>query len=252
MERPKGAKRLEVVTSPPKGSKVLPKNVGQLSLVYDEETGRTTKRPRRDSIDRAQVMADSGTRLLRKVARLVKNLGEDMKGPAQLIRENANTKKEIKEKAARMASDISQLNTEEVRRVLEEATIEEGQQEEGKSHVREEAIGILEAKMEKILAAVGRIESGQNAHAAPARGPDTATSGDVQAGKNKMAKKITEGTKTATKSMAEAVKEGSGRNEDWTVVENRRSTTKKTRTIRPRAERVMVETEGSTYADTLR
>lgn len=123
--------RMTTVLSPEKYEQIGPtsatgtpvaKNVGYLDLTWDHEERRSAKRRRGDSpvtqkeneqlTEHRKMQAKLKTRLLK--------LEKEAQKFQQLIRDNTNTKKEIKEQSEKIRSTTSQIMTRELQAVLDE------------------------------------------------------------------------------------------------------------------------------------
>ncbi|KAK4873768.1 hypothetical protein RN001_013128 [Aquatica leii] len=117
----KVTRKLSIVTSPLQQENT-PRNMGLLDLTWDEEEGRSVKKRRRNETEETPARQDDVSLPLKLAARFRKTLKEMDKEIgilSQYVRENTNTKKEIKSCARSLKSLNSALNTDEMKELLQ-------------------------------------------------------------------------------------------------------------------------------------
>jgi hypothetical protein len=119
--------RLSVQISPPKGTstpaegKPSPGNLSLLEYKWDHEEHRSVKKRRLEETsleDEIVEVEKARTLLVRKYKQLVTRLGKETKALCQIVRENQNTNRKIKEVSNKLESTVSQMTTEEMQELL--------------------------------------------------------------------------------------------------------------------------------------
>jgi hypothetical protein len=133
--------RLSVQISPPKETstpaarKPSPGNMSILEYKWDHDKHRTVKKRRLEetSLEKELVEVEKArTLLVRKYKQLLPRLGILPKALCQIVRENHNTNRKIKEVSNKLESTVSQMTTEEMQELLHML----GQGEKGKRHLK--------------------------------------------------------------------------------------------------------------------
>lgn len=105
---------LTLISSPPKTGEEAAKHVGLVDLYWDDTSGRSVKRSRRDSLPEEPMSRDAETLKRNKIREIVQKIDKESRTLSKLVTDNPNTKKEIKESVKALRSLASQINTNEM------------------------------------------------------------------------------------------------------------------------------------------
>lgn len=143
---------LTLVNSPPREGEEAATNVGTVDLRWDDDAGRSIKRARRDSSPGTMELTtvrDATSRKKAKYREIVYKLEAESRALIKLVRDNPNTKKEIKEVARTIRSLMSQATTAEMQAMVgtgNTSDAEAGENEDLQTEITElkEKITVLE------------------------------------------------------------------------------------------------------------
>jgi hypothetical protein len=119
--------RLSVQISPPKGTstpaaeKLSPGNITTFDYKWDHDEHKSIKKRKIEETSLEEELRDvekAKILLARKYKQLITRLEKETKALCQIVRENQNTNRKIKEVSYKLESTVSQMNTEEMHELL--------------------------------------------------------------------------------------------------------------------------------------
>jgi hypothetical protein len=119
--------RLSVQISPPKGTstpaaeKLSPGNITTFDYKWDHDEHKSIKKRKIEETSLEEELRDvekARILLARKYKQLITRLEKETKALCQIVRENQNTNRKIKEVSYKLESTVSQMNTEEMHELL--------------------------------------------------------------------------------------------------------------------------------------
>jgi hypothetical protein len=120
-------RRLSVQISPPKGTstpaaeKLSPGNITTFDYKWDHDEHKSIKKRKIEETSLEEELRDvekAKILLARKYKQLITRLEKETKALCQIVRENQNTNRKIKEVSYKLESTVSQMNTEEMHELL--------------------------------------------------------------------------------------------------------------------------------------
>lgn len=217
------------------------------------------KRARRESTEAGGPLQTLGasTRLLRKTAVTIDRAAIELTALNKLVKDNTNTKKEIKEGIARLTSIMSIITTAAVKAVLKEGVIaEQGDNPVGRvlefvsdqSDVREE-VRTLKGGIGEILAKMANLEKAVEGVQSASRVASAEKAAERPANTRRTVAQV-----VAAQVVAAPPQNAKGAHYDKTPADNNPQgiMNKQTGRLRPRPVRIMVEASEATYGDVLR